>query len=350
MLTKWRSALVLLVTLGLLAAGCGDGGDSGAEVAESETEAAASDTADAESESEEPSEAEESDTEAAEGGGSGSIEIDGSSTVEPVSLAIAEEYRAEAPDVTVNVGRAGTGGGFERFCAGETDINDASRAISDDEVTACEEGGVEYVELQVGVDALSVVTAAGSEFLDCLTFEEMTTLFGPDAPTTWDAVNPEFPAEAINIFAPDADSGTYDFFIETVMEPNGVEETRQDYQASSDDNQIVTGIAGTPNSWGFFGFAFFQENQDTVQAIEVDGGAGCVAPSIEAAQDESYLLTRPLFIYVSTAALEENAALGDFVSYYVDSVTGLIEDVGYIAEPEERLAETQATLEEALGA
>lgn len=350
MLTKWRSALVLLVTLGLLAAGCGDGGDSGAEVAESETEAAASDTADAESESEEPSEAEESDTEAAEGGGSGSIEIDGSSTVEPVSLAIAEEYRAEAPDVEVNVGRAGTGGGFEIFCAGDSDINDASRPISEEEIAACEEGGVEYVELQVGVDALSVVTATGSEFLDCLTFEEMTTLFGPEGPTTWDAVNPEFPAEPVTIFAPDADSGTYDFFIETVMEPNGVEETRQDYQASADDNQIVTGISGTPNSWGFFGFAFFQENEGAVQAIQVDAGEGCVAPSIEAAQDESYPLTRPLFIYVSTTALEENPALGDFVSYYIESVNGLIEDVGYIALAEDSFAETEAALEEALGA
>ncbi len=324
-----RRALVGLAAFLTLLAGCGTGGDPGSVAADSEAEATAA-----------GSEA---------GNASGSIEVDGSSTVEPLTLAIAEEYRAEAPDVTVNVGRAGTGGGFELFCAGETDISNASRPIADDEVAACEEAGVEYVELQVGVDALSVVTNAQTEFVDCLTFEEMTTIFGPEGATSWDQVDPEFPAEPLTIFAPDVDSGTYDFFVETVLEPSGVEETRQDYTASSDDNQLVTGIAGTPASWGFFGFAFFQENSEQLRAIPIDGGDGtCVEPSVETAQDGSYTLTRPLFIYVSSAALERQE-VQDFVGFYLENVNGVIEDVGYIAVTDDVAAEAQSAFDEAVG-
>lgn len=349
MRTNWRTLVGLFAILALFAAGCGDGGDSGAEeAAEDETAAEATEEDTAESEADTEAESEE-DSEAEGGAVSGSIEIDGSSTVEPLTLAVAEEYRAEAADVTVNVGRAGTGGGFERFCAGETDISNASRPIADDEVTLCGDNGVEYVELQVGVDALSVVTNSATEFLDCLTFEEMTTIFGPEGATTWDQVNPEFPAEPITIFAPDVDSGTYDFFLETVLEPNDIEETRQDYTASADDNQLVTGIAGTPSSWGFFGFAFFQENADTLSAIAIDGGAGCVEPSVETAQDESYTLTRPLFIYVSTEALAR-PEVADFVGYYLETVNDVVEDVGYIGLTDEVLGEAQAAYDEAVGA
>ncbi|MGH8905514.1 MAG: PstS family phosphate ABC transporter substrate-binding protein [Egibacteraceae bacterium] len=277
---------------------------------------------------------------------SGSIEIDGSSTVEPLSLAIAEEYRAQAPNVTVNVGRAGTGGGFERFCAGETDISDASRAIEEDEIAACEANGVEYIELRVGTDALTVITHPDTDWTDCLTFEQMTTIFGADGAANWNEVDPAYPDQPLTIFAPDTDSGTYDFFIETVLADG---ESRQDYSASSDDNQIITGIAGTPGSWGFLGFAFYQENQETVKALEVDGGEGCVAPSVESAQDGSYPLTRPLFIYVKTEALAR-PEVADFVGFYLDTVNAVIDDVGYIAETDEALAEARATYEAAVGA
>jgi phosphate transport system substrate-binding protein len=313
--TRWR-ALTFIAALIMLGAACGDGGDSAAQPA--------------------------SDL-------SGSIQIDGSSTVEPLSLAIAEEYRTQAPDVTVNVGRAGTGGGFERFCAGEIDINDASRPIEEDELAACEANGVEYIELQVGVDALTVVTHPETDWTDCLTFDQMVRIFSPDGATNWNQVDPAFPDVPLTIFAPDTDSGTYDFFVETVLEPNGVETSRQDYTASADDNQIVTGIRGTPGSWGFFGFAFYQENQDGLKALEVDGGSGCVAPSVETAQNQSYPLTRPLYLYVKQEALAR-PEVADFVSFYLDNVNAVISDVGYIPVTDETLAQERAEFQAAVSA
>jgi phosphate transport system substrate-binding protein len=273
---------------------------------------------------------------------SGAIEVDGSSTVEPLTNAVAEEYAAEQPDVRVNVGVSGTGGGFERFCAGETDISDASRAIEEDEVALCEEAGIEFTELQVGVDALAVVTNPETDWVDCLTIDELTTIFGPDDPASnWSEVNSEFPDEPLEVFAPGTDSGTYDFMVEDVL---GLEESRQDYNASEDDNVIVTGIQGTPGSWGFFGFAFFQANEDSLKALEVDGGEGCVAPTLETAQDESYPLIRPLFIYVKNESYQR-PEVADFVDYYIETVNGVIESVGYVPMPEDGFTETQSNLE-----
>jgi phosphate transport system substrate-binding protein len=278
---------------------------------------------------------------------SGSIEIDGSSTVGPLTDAISEEFAAVQPDVNVNLGISGTGGGFERFCAGETDISNASRPIEDDEVALCEEAGIEYTEVQVGVDALTMVVNPATDFVTCLTTDELVTLWGPDGAATWDQVNAEFPAEPVQIFAPGADSGTYDFFNETILEPSEIEEPRQDFNASEDDNQIAQGIIGTPGAWGYFGFAYFQENPDQLTAVEYDGGEGCVAPSVEAAQDGSYGLTRPLFIYVKNESLAR-PEVAEYVSFYVETVNDVIEDVGYIGETDEDLAEAQATVEEAI--
>lgn len=278
---------------------------------------------------------------------SGTIEIDGSSTVGPLTDAISEEFAAVQPDVNVNLGISGTGGGFERFCAGETDISNASRPIEDDEVALCEEGGIEYTEVQVGVDALTMVVNPQTDYVTCLTTEELIALWGPDGAATWDQVNPEFPAEPVQIFAPGTDSGTYDFFNETVLEPNDIEEPRQDFNASEDDNIIAQGIIGTPGAWGFFGFAYFQENPDQLTAVEYDAGEGCVAPSVETAQDGSYGLTRPLFIYLKNESLAR-PEVAEYVSFYVDTVGEVIEDVGYIGETEEDLAEAQATVEEAI--
>ncbi|MDP8970426.1 MAG: PstS family phosphate ABC transporter substrate-binding protein [Actinomycetota bacterium] len=278
---------------------------------------------------------------------SGSVQVDGSSTVAPLTDAIAEEYNTEQPEVTVNVGVSGTGGGFERFCAGETDISDASRPIKDDEVQTCREGGVEYTEVRVGTDALTMVTHPETDFVDCLTTDEVVRIFGPDNPaTTWRQVRPDFPPEPLEVFAPGTDSGTYDFMVEEVL---GLEASRQDYNASEDDNIIAQGIIGTPNSWGFFGFAYFQESADQLKALSYDAGEGCVEPSVGTAQDDSYKMTRPLFIYVNNEALSKPHVAG-FVTFYLETVNDVIDDVGYIAAPDERIDQARNAVEEAIAA
>ncbi len=281
---------------------------------------------------------------------SGAIEIDGSSTVGPLTDAINEEYSAVQPDVTVTLGISGTGGGFERFCGtGDTDISNASRPIEDDEVALCEENGIEYTEIRVGTDALTMVVNPATDYVTCLTTEELVALWGPDGANTWDQVNPEFLPEPVEIFAPGTDSGTYDFFNETILEPTDIESPRQDYNASEDDNVIAQGVQGTPGAWGFFGFAYFQESAEgTLTAVEYDAGEGCVAPSVESAQDGSYGLTRPLFIYVKNESLSR-PEVADYATFYVENVDSVIESVGYIPATEDELAEAQAAVEEAIG-
>lgn len=295
--------------------------------------------------------ADANDAGSAEGGDalSGSIEIDGSSTVGPLTDAIAEEYAAVQPDVTVNLSISGSGGGFERFCnVGDTQISNASRPIKDEEAQACADNGIEFTEVRVGTDALTMVTNPETDWLECLTTDELVSVWGPDGAATWDEVNPDFPAEPIEIFAPGADSGTYDFFNETVLEPNDIEEPRQDYNASEDDNIIVQGIQGTPGSWGYFGYAYYQQNEGAVKAIAYDAGDGCVEPSAEAAQDDSYKLARPLFIYVRNDALQD-AHVADFVSFYLDTVNDVIEDVGYIPATDAAIDEARATVQAEIG-
>jgi phosphate transport system substrate-binding protein len=183
-----------------------------------------------------------------------------------------------------------------------------------------------------------------TSYVTCLTTEQLVTLWGPDGATTWDQVNPEYPSDPVEIFAPGVDSGTYDFFNETIE----VEEPRQDFNASEDDNVIVQGVQGTPGAWGYFGFAFFQENAETLQAVEYDGGEGCVAPSVETAQDGSYLLTRPLFIYVKNESLSR-PEVADYATFYVENVGSIIESVGYIPATEDEIAEAATAVEEAIG-
>ena len=281
---------------------------------------------------------------------SGAIDIDGSSTVAPLTDAVSEEFAGVQPDVTVNLGESGTGGGFERFCGtGDTDISNASRPIKDEEAALCEENGIAFTELQVGTDALTMVVNPATDFVTCLTTEEIVKIWGPDGVSSWDEVNPEFPAEPLEVFAPGADSGTYDFMNETVLEPSDIEEPRQDYNASEDDNVIAQGVIGTPGAWGYFGFAYFQENSDTVTAVEFDAGEGCVAPSKETAQDGSYGLTRPMFIYVKNESLAR-PEVAEYATFYLDNVEGLIEEVGYVPDPAEELTAAQATLAEAIAA
>ena len=282
---------------------------------------------------------------------SGSIAIDGSSTVFPVTEAVAEEFRSVAPDVRVTVGVSGTGGGFQKFCSGETDISDASRPIKDSEVEACAEAGIEYLPLRVGLDGLAVVAHPEADFLVCITMDELSTLWEPESEgsvTTWNQVNSSWPSEKITLFGPDTDSGTFDFFTEEVNGEGGA--SRADYTNSTDDNVLVTGISGTDNAAGYFGFAYYTENQDKLKVVSVDGGEGCVIPSDGTVSDGRYPLARPLFIYVNKASLAEKPQLREFVRFFLsDEGIALVSDVGYTPIAGSELAESRANLEAAIG-
>jgi phosphate transport system substrate-binding protein len=288
---------------------------------------------------------------AAGGDLSGSITIDGSSTVAPISEAIAEEFRAEARDVNVSVGTSGTGGGFKKFCNDEIDIADASRAIKDEERAACAAKGVEYVEMRVGLDGLAVVTSAENTFAECLDFDQLRTIFREGGASTWRQVDPKFPETELAIFAPGTDSGTYDFFVEEVLGAPGAPDSTKprppdSYTASENDNTIVQGIEGEEASWGFIGFAYFQENEEGLKAIEIaeERGGECVAPSVETVESGDYPLSRPLFIYVKKAALAR-PEVEEFVRFYLETTPELIEDVGYVTAPAEDYEKGLAALD-----
>jgi phosphate transport system substrate-binding protein len=274
------------------------------------------------------------------GGGtqlSGNIVIDGSSTVAPITEAVAEEFNKEQSGVRVTVGTSGTGGGFTKFCNGETDISDASRAISNEEKTACAGKNVKYQEFRVGLDGLAVVTSAQNQFVDTLNFKQLADIFKEGGAKTWNQVDPSFPNEKIEIFAPGVDSGTYDFFNEEVLgdpEEGGLK-PRNDYTASEDDNTLVQGIEGEPNSWGFFGYAYFQNNKEGLKAIKIakEGTTG-VEPSAQTVESGDYPLSRPLYIYVKDDALKR-AEVQQFVKFYLEQTPQLIADVGYVAAPQE---------------
>jgi phosphate transport system substrate-binding protein len=274
------------------------------------------------------------------GGGtalSGNIVIDGSSTVAPISEAITEEFRKEQAGVNPRVGTSGTGGGFTKFCNGETDIQDASRAINDEEKQACAAKSIEYQEFRIGLDGLAVVTSAQNQFLDTLSFEQLAKIFQADGAKTWNQVDPSFPNEPIAIFAPDTESGTYDFFIETVLgDPaEGGKKPRTDYTASSDDNTLVQGIEGETNSWGYFGYAYFQNNQEGLKAIKVaEKGTQGIEPTGETIESGDYPLSRPLYIYVKEDSLKQ-PHVAQFVKFYLEQTPQLIADIGYVPAPQE---------------
>lgn len=277
---------------------------------------------------------------------SGQIRVDGSSTVFPISEAVAEEF-SQISSVRVNVGFSGTGGGFEKFCRGEIEISDASRPIEDDEVQACADAGInDIVELQVAIDALTVMANPSNDFLECITVEQLHDVF-TGTKSRWSEIDPSFPDREIERFFPGTDSGTFDYFVEAIIE--GVDEEAAhtgDGTPSEDDNVLAQGIGGTNDGFGYFGFAYFQEAGQSLKAIEVDGGEGCVAPSLEAALDGSYQpLSRPLFIYTRESFLQDNPAVLGFVNFYLENATELVQDVGYVPMPDDLLAEQQATIE-----
>ena len=269
---------------------------------------------------------------------SGTIQIDGSSTVFPVSEAVAEEFGLlTGGDVRVLVGVSGTGGGFSKFCNGETDIANASRPVKAKEVAACAEKGIEFIELPVAIDGLSVMVNPGNDFVSCVTIDELNTMWSPEAEETikqWSQVRTGWPEENFALYGPGADSGTFDYFTEVV---NGESQaSRGDFIASENDNVLVQGITGDKNALGYFGYSYYIENKDKLKLIGVDAGLGCVTPTPETIADGTYApFARPLFMYVNAEAAKE-PHIREFVRYFLsEEGAGLVEEVGYIAFPAE---------------
>lgn len=271
------------------------------------------------------------ETQAEESQLTGSITIDGSSTVYPITEAIAEEFRPVGPDVKITVSYSGTGGGFKKFYRGETDINDASRLIKDKEKVACEEAGIEYVQLSVAYDGLAVVVNKDNDWATSMTVEELKKMWEPAAKgviTKWNQIRPEWPDAEIKLYGPGTASGTFDYFTEAIMGESGA--CRSDYSPNEDDNVLVNGIANDVNAIGFFGLAYYEENANKLNLVGVDGGNGPVTPSLETVKDGSYSpLSRPLFIYVSSEAAKKEAVT-EFVKFYLSNVKEIVGDVGYI--------------------
>ncbi len=298
---------------------------------------------------------------------SGNIVVSGSSTVEPISIAVAELFGEDAPDVNVSVTGPGTGDGFEQFCRGETDISDASRAISEEEIAACEAAGIEFIELKVAIDGIAVLTSPNNEEVkDCLSFGDIYSLVGPESQgfDQWSDANPlatqigeskaaPFPEVPLAITGPGEESGTYDSFVELVLEDLAEErekepQTRPDYQASADDNVIVQGITGSDTSFGWVGYSFYDTNRERLKAFEVAGEEGdCVAPTPQTISNGDYPISRPLFIYVNNQKLEENPALEEYVDLYLsDEGLATVPQVGYVELGDEDLEATRQAWED----
>ena len=340
--TLFLLALVI-AALAAVAAGCGGSDEESADTAAATTEAPAATSAAADTGA-------SADT-ASAADLSGAIEVDGSSTVGPLVSAAAEGFQTENTDVQVTVGISGTGGGFERFCAGETDISNASRPIQDDEeAPLCAENGVEYYEVQVATDALTVVVNPENDWATCLTVDQLKTMWEPGAEgtvTNWNQVDPSFPDEPLVLFGAGTDSGTFDYFTDAINGEEGA--SRADYTATEDDNVTVEGVAAETGALGYFGFSYFEQNQDRLTAVEIDGGSGCVAPSPEAAQDGSYTpLARPLFVYVKKESLAK-PEVAAFVKYILDNNASIAETALFIPLTQEQLAAEQEELAADLG-
>lgn len=272
-------------------------------------------------------------TQDAQAGLSGSITIDGSSTVYPISEAVAEEFQKMNQGVKVTVNFSGTGGGFEKFLVKETDINDASRPIKDKEINKAKESGIEYLELKVAYDGLSVVVNKDNDYVDYLTLEELKKIWEPNSSVkTWKDVRSEWPAEPVKLYGPGSDSGTFEYFTEEVNGEAGA--IRVDYTASEDDNVLVNGIAGDKDSIGFFGYAYYIENKDKLKVVPIDSGNGPVVPNAETVENGTYEpLSRPLFIYVNKEALQREE-IKEFITYYLTEGKELIPEIGYVKLPQ----------------
>lgn len=266
-----------------------------------------------------------------------SVNIDGSSTVFPLTEAVAEEFMKANPQARVTVGASGTGGGFSKFLRGETAINDASRPIAPNELKKAEENGIDIIEIPVAYDGIAVVVHPDNDWVDCLTAGELQEIWEPNSSIDrWSQIRDEFPDREIELFGPGTASGTYDYFTEAVVGESGA--SRSDYTGSEDDNVLVQGIKGTEPSLGYFGLAYYENNEEDLKAVSIDpdepnSGASCVAPRAETVKNGEYRpLSRPLFIYVNTAKI--TPAVESFVEFYLENADELAPDVGYVGMPE----------------
>ncbi len=274
-------------------------------------------------------------------GDSSEILIDGSSTVFPISQAVAEEFRKDRPDVQIPVGISGTGGGFKRFVTGEIDIADASRPIRDSEREEATNNGIGFTEFVVAYDGISVVVNPANDFVSCLTSEELKRIWETGSTIdNWNQVRDGFPDKRLRLYGPDTDSGTFDYFTAEINDEEDA--SRSDYTASSDDNVLVQGVSGDQGALGYFGFAYYTENAGILKVIAIDDGAGCVEPSVGTINDDSYSpLSRPMFIYVNNTSLQR-PEVREFIEYYLNNAGELAEEVGYVGLSN---AEYQAQLE-----
>ncbi len=264
---------------------------------------------------------------------SGKVRLDGSSTVFPISEAVAEEYNAVEPRVRVTVGVSGTGGGFKKFLAGEIDINDASRTIKPSEQDKAKTAGIDFIEVPIAFDGLSVMVNPENDWVDYLTVGELNAIWKPESQVTmWADIRDSWPQERIRLYGPGTDSGTFDYFTKAI---NGEEQaSRPDFTASEDDNVLVQGIAGDHYALGYFGYAYYIENKDKMKVVPIDGGNGPITPTIETINSGIYApLSRPIFIYVRSSSLD-NPAVASFVDFYLNNAGKLAEEVGYISLPE----------------
>jgi phosphate transport system substrate-binding protein len=309
--------LGLPLTLTLAAAGCGGGGEGGGA-----------------------------------GGGeglSGDIRIDGSSTVAPLSTAAAELFQEDHPDVRVTVATSGTGGGFEKFCRGETDISDASRAIGEDEVALCGQNGVAFEEVTVANDGLSVVVNPDNDWVECLTVEELNAIWAPDSEVdNWSQVREGFPDVPLELFGAGTDSGTFDYFTEAINGEEGA--SRSDYAQTEDDNITVQGVSGTEGAMGYFGLSYLEQNAGAVKGVAIDGGEGCVTPTAETVQSGEYQpLGRQLFVYPSGAALQRPEVLA-FLEFYIEANDDITAQALFVPLTEEQRQQAQAKVASLAGA
>jgi phosphate transport system substrate-binding protein len=274
---------------------------------------------------------------------SGRIQADGSSTVGPYTTAAAERFRAVHPNVQITVGVSGTGGGFERFCAGETDLSDASRAIEDDEKAACKAKGIEYVEFQVANDALTVVVNPENDWVDCLTVAQLRKIWDTGSKVkSWRDVDPSFLDVTMKLYGAGTDSGTFDYFTGAINGEEG--RSRSDYSATEDDNVTVQGVAGDKGALGYFGLSYYEQNKERLKALEIDGGDGCVAPSVETAQNGTYKpLSRPLFIYAKKASFAR-PEVHAFIEFILENEREIAEAAQFVPLTDEQLTKAKADL------
>jgi phosphate transport system substrate-binding protein len=280
------------------------------------------------------------------GGLAGLIEADGSSTVGPFTSAAAQRFKQEQPDVNVTVGISGTGGGFERFCRGETDLSDASRPIKDEESAVCKKNGIEFIEFLVANDGIAVVVNPENDWADCLTVPQLKRIWEPNSNVdSWKDVDPSFPDEAMKLFGAGTDSGTFDFFTDQIVGEEGA--SRTDYSATENDNVTVRGVSGEKGGLGYFGLSYFEDNRSMLKALKVNGGNGCVAPTRETVQGGTYKpLSRPLFIYAKTSSFQRPAVKA-FIRFIIDHETEIADAARFVPLTPEQLQTAKQEFQQA---